>query len=109
RHPLDAAGRARLAAHRHVPPRQSRRGERHRQDLHQPRRPAHAGLYHGPLRLMPIARTRAQQGLDLMSSTHIVSIYDEELKYLSRRISEMGGTAEQMVADAVRALVTTDG
>jgi len=44
-----------------------------------------------------------------MSSTHIVSIYDEELKYLSRRISEMGGTAEQMVADAVRALVATDG
>ncbi|MFC3071538.1 phosphate signaling complex protein PhoU [Shinella pollutisoli] len=44
-----------------------------------------------------------------MSSTHIVSIYDEELKYLTRRISEMGGTAEQMVSDAVRALVTTDG
>ena len=43
-----------------------------------------------------------------MSSTHIVSIYDEELKYLSRRISEMGGTAEQMVADSVRALVSTD-
>jgi phosphate transport system protein len=43
-----------------------------------------------------------------MSSSHIVSIYDEELKYLSRRISEMGGTAEQMVADSVRALVTTD-
>ena len=43
-----------------------------------------------------------------MSSTHIVSIYDEELKYLARRISEMGGTAEQMVADSVRALVSTD-
>ena len=43
-----------------------------------------------------------------MSSTHIVSIYDEELKYLSRRISEMGGTAEEMVADSVRALVTMD-
>ena len=43
-----------------------------------------------------------------MPSTHIVSIYDEELKYLTRHISEMGGTAEQMVADAIRALVTTD-
>ncbi|MBD9374001.1 phosphate signaling complex protein PhoU [Rhizobium sp. ARZ01] len=43
-----------------------------------------------------------------MSSTHIVSIYDEELKYLTRRISEMGGTAEQMVGDSVRALVNTD-
>ena len=43
-----------------------------------------------------------------MSSTHIVSIYDEELKYLTRRISEMGGTAEQMVGDSVRALVNTN-
>ncbi len=25
-------------------------------------------------------------------STHIASVYDEDLKYLTRRISEMGGT-----------------
>ncbi|MDO9416353.1 phosphate signaling complex protein PhoU [Pararhizobium sp.] len=43
-----------------------------------------------------------------MSSTHIISVYDEELKYLTRRISEMGGIAEQMVADSVRALVNSD-
>ena len=43
-----------------------------------------------------------------MTPTHIVSIYDEELKYLTRRISEMGGTAEQMVGDSVRALVNTN-
>ncbi|MCP8896312.1 phosphate signaling complex protein PhoU [Shinella daejeonensis] len=43
-----------------------------------------------------------------MNSPHIASAYDEELKYLTRRISEMGGTAEQMVADSVRALVSTD-
>ncbi len=43
-----------------------------------------------------------------MSSTHIYSVYDEELKYLTRRISEMGGIAEQMVADSVRALVNAD-
>lgn len=43
-----------------------------------------------------------------MSSSHIVSAYDEELKYLSRRISEMGGVAERMAADAVRALVNSD-
>ena len=30
-----------------------------------------------------------------MSSTHIVSIYDEELKYLARRISEMGGARSE--------------
>ncbi|EUC00380.1 phosphate uptake regulator, PhoU [Rhizobium sp. CF080] len=43
-----------------------------------------------------------------MASTHILSAYDDELKYLSRRISEMGGLAEQMCSDAVRALVNSD-
>ncbi|MDI6838833.1 MAG: PhoU domain-containing protein, partial [Rhizobiaceae bacterium] len=43
-----------------------------------------------------------------MSSTHIYSAFDEELKYLMRRISEMGGLAEQMVSDSVRALVQGD-
>ncbi len=43
-----------------------------------------------------------------MSSSHIYSAYDEELKYLIRRISEMGGLAEQMVGDSVRALVNSD-
>ncbi|QFY62288.1 phosphate signaling complex protein PhoU [Rhizobium grahamii] len=43
-----------------------------------------------------------------MASTHIFSAYDDDLKYLSRRISEMGGLAEQMVSDAVRALVNGD-
>ena len=40
--------------------------------------------------------------------SHIMSAYDEELKFLTRRISEMGGLAEQMCADAVRALVNSD-
>ena len=43
-----------------------------------------------------------------MASTHILSAYDDELKYLNRRISEMGGLAEQMCGDAVRALVNSD-
>jgi len=43
-----------------------------------------------------------------MASTHIYSAYDEELSYLKRRVSEMGGLAEQMVSDSVRALVNTD-
>lgn len=42
-------------------------------------------------------------------SSHIMSAFDEELRYLNRRISEMGGLAEQMCADAVRALVNADG
>jgi len=43
-----------------------------------------------------------------MSSTHIYTAFDEDLKYLTRRISEMGGIAEQMVANSVRALVNAD-
>jgi phosphate transport system protein len=43
-----------------------------------------------------------------MGASHIYSVFDEELKYLSRRIAEMGGLAEQMVSDAVRALVNAD-
>lgn len=43
-----------------------------------------------------------------MSSSHIFSAFDDELKYLMRRISEMGGMAEQMAAESVRALVNSD-
>ncbi|MBB3455595.1 phosphate transport system protein [Rhizobium sp. BK313] len=43
-----------------------------------------------------------------MVSTHILSAYDEDLKFLTRRIAEMGGLAEQMVSDSVRALVNGD-
>ncbi len=43
-----------------------------------------------------------------MQSFHIVSAYDEELGYLSKRIAAMGGHAERMVEQAVAALVTAD-
>jgi len=43
-----------------------------------------------------------------MVTSHIYTVFDEELKFLSRRIAEMGGMAEQMVSDSIRALVTTD-
>ncbi|WP_157070201.1 phosphate signaling complex protein PhoU [Aureimonas frigidaquae] len=39
---------------------------------------------------------------------HIVSSYDEELKYIMRRISEMGGQAERMVEQSVQALTRSD-
>lgn len=42
------------------------------------------------------------------NNSHILSAYDEELKFLKRRIAEMGGLAEQMCADAVRALINSD-
>ena len=43
-----------------------------------------------------------------MQSVHIMSAYDEELKYLSKRIAAMGGHAERMVEQAIQALVNGD-
>jgi phosphate transport system protein len=43
-----------------------------------------------------------------MSDPHIVSSYDDELRYLIRRVSEMGGIGERMVGDAVAALINSD-
>jgi phosphate transport system protein len=43
-----------------------------------------------------------------MGTSHIYTVFDEELKFLTRRIAEMGGIAEQMVSDAVKALVNSD-
>ncbi|TPL05219.1 MULTISPECIES: phosphate signaling complex protein PhoU [unclassified Mesorhizobium] len=43
-----------------------------------------------------------------MQSVHIASAYDEELKFLSKRIAAMGGHAERMVEQAVAALVNVD-
>ncbi|WP_144378131.1 phosphate signaling complex protein PhoU [Mesorhizobium amorphae] len=43
-----------------------------------------------------------------MQSVHIVSAYDEELKFLAKRIAAMGGHAERMVEQAVAALVNAD-
>ena len=43
-----------------------------------------------------------------MPEAHTVSSYDDELRFLVRRLSEMGGIAERMVADAVAALVNAD-
>ncbi len=43
-----------------------------------------------------------------MQSVHIVSAYEEELKYLAKRIAAMGGHAECMVERSVAALVSGD-
>ena len=40
---------------------------------------------------------------------HIVRAYDEDLRSLAQRISEMGGIAEKLVSDAVSALVAGNG
>ncbi|EAU41425.1 phosphate uptake transcriptional regulator protein [Fulvimarina pelagi HTCC2506] len=41
-------------------------------------------------------------------ASHIVSSYEDELKFIVRRISEMGGQAERMLEQAVTALVRGD-
>jgi phosphate transport system protein len=41
-------------------------------------------------------------------SEHIVTSFDDELNALAQKIAEMGGLAEQNVADAVAALVSRD-
>ncbi|MBO0903784.1 phosphate signaling complex protein PhoU [Jiella sonneratiae] len=43
-----------------------------------------------------------------MATEHIVTSYEDELKYIVRRISEMGGQAERMVEQAVAALMRSD-
>ena len=44
----------------------------------------------------------------LINSRHTVRAYDEELKYLANRLAAMGGHAERMVDQSVRALVGSD-
>ncbi|HEY8261381.1 MAG TPA: PhoU domain-containing protein, partial [Methylosinus sp.] len=41
-------------------------------------------------------------------SEHIVSSYDRDLEVLGRRIAEMGGVAEKMLAEAMDALASFD-
>ncbi|MEI5681560.1 MULTISPECIES: phosphate signaling complex protein PhoU [unclassified Mesorhizobium] len=43
-----------------------------------------------------------------MQSHHIVSAYDDELKYLTRKVAAMGGQAERLVDQAIAALVNAD-
>jgi phosphate transport system protein len=43
-----------------------------------------------------------------IQSHHIVSAFDEELQYLTRKVAAMGGHAERIVDQAVTALVNAD-
>jgi len=44
----------------------------------------------------------------LTATPHIFRTYDEELKFLTKRIAGMGGLAERMVENAIAALVNAD-
>jgi phosphate transport system ATP-binding protein len=67
------------------------------EDFHLAGQQADAGLHHRPLRLR-----------EHPMSDHIVKAYDDELQALDRKIAEMGGLAEKMLADAADALSTLD-
>ena len=43
-----------------------------------------------------------------MLAQHTVRSYDDELKYLAQKIAEMGGHAERMVDQSIKALVKAD-
>ena len=45
----------------------------------------------------------------MVMKEHIVASFDDELNELSQKIAEMGGIAEQQVADSVAALARRDG
>jgi phosphate transport system protein len=45
----------------------------------------------------------------MVMKEHIVASFDEELSELSQKIAEMGGIAEQQLADSVAALARRDG
>ena len=44
----------------------------------------------------------------MTESQHTVRSYDDELKFLTHKIAEMGGHAERMVEQAVTAMVNSD-
>ncbi len=44
----------------------------------------------------------------MTQGSHMVRAFDEDLRFLSSKIATMGGHAERMVSDAVRALVNSD-
>ena len=79
----------------------ARRDRRDRADLHQSAGQADPGLHHRPLRL--------RSDRQMVMKEHIVASFDEELSELSQKIAEMGGIAEQQLADSVAALARRDG
>ncbi len=50
----------------------------------------------------------SDEATNAASNAHTVSAYDEELDFLVRRISEMGGIAERMLGESVTALINAD-
>jgi len=47
-------------------------------------------------------------GAEVLLNEHTVSAFDDELRFLIAKISEMGGNAESMISRSVSALITAD-
>ncbi|TCD16498.1 phosphate signaling complex protein PhoU [Oricola cellulosilytica] len=44
----------------------------------------------------------------MVQSSHTVTAFEEDMKFLAHKIAEMGGLAERMVENAIRALIKSD-
>ncbi len=73
------------------------------QDVHRAARSAHARLHHRPLRVIAMTDQTPPTKID-----HTAKAFDTDLQEITRKVAEMGGLAEQQIADAVQALVDRD-
>ena len=104
RHPQHAAGRARVAAHRLLPP---RRADRIRQDA---ARSSPTRASSAPRTISPAATADRSRG-NAAGSGHTIKAFDEDLDRLRALISQMGGLAEHAIArgDALPRPARPDG
>ena len=72
-------------------------------DIHLPQRPAHAGLHHWPLRLtqQPSRGTRHERSYRQVP-------FDQELLLLDKKVAQMGGLSERLVAQGFNSLEKRD-
>jgi hypothetical protein len=95
RHPFDAAGRARFAAHRLFPPGEDGRIRRY------------VDIFTNPRESAPRTTSPAATAEETDMAEHTVKAFDNEISQLRGLIAEMGGLAEVAIRDAVDALVRT--
>ena len=98
RHAQHAAGGARVAAHRFLPP---RRADRVRQA---PATSSPIRASSGPRTISPAASADRSDDMQ-QSREHTLKAFDEDLDRLRALISQMGGLAEHAIGEAMRCLV----
>ena len=107
RHPLDAAGGARLAAHGDVPSRLPRRGRR-RPTRCSPTPTTSARRTTSPAGSAERLPVHAADHEDQIMGEHTVTSFDEDLEHIQRLIRDMGDLAGAMVGASIRALLASD-